>query len=163
MTKHSKVVMMTMTSAVQLKQCRKYTQKCHFSLFWSKSKYGILGDNLLPWIFDIDINGKQDTKAHHGELWSRTWSIKTIGWIGDFGLLKGDLTFHSQTLVKDQRGFMKFGLTKISNIWVGYFDQSNETNVDRTMWLFRDMWKPVEDNACMEVKRGTMCLVGHCG
>ena len=33
MTMHSKMVMMMMTPARDLEQCRKYIQKCHLSLF----------------------------------------------------------------------------------------------------------------------------------
>lgn len=58
---------------------------------------------------------------------------------------------------------MKSRITKISNIWVGYFDQSNESDVDRTRWLFKDTWKFVKDKSCMEVKHGTICIVDHFG
>lgn len=120
-----------------------------------------MGDNLLPWIFDIDINSKQDTKARHGELWSWTWLIETIGWIGGFGFSKGDLTISSWTLVKDQGNVIKSERSEISNIWVGYFDQSNESNMDKIGWLFIDTRKYVENNGYLEMKYGAMYLVDY--
>lgn len=49
---HGKVVMMTMTSTRELKQCRKDIQNATFFYVDLKSKHGILGNNLLSQIFD---------------------------------------------------------------------------------------------------------------
>lgn len=70
-----------------------------------------------------------------------------------FDQSKGDLAiFQLNHVVKDQRVFLKSGLSEISDIWVGYFDKSNESDLDRIKWLFRDTWKSVEDNGYIGAK-----------
>lgn len=68
-------------------------------------------------------------------------------------LSKGNLAIcPSNHVVKDQGVFVKYGLSENSNNLVGYIDKSNESDLDRIKWLFRDAWKSVKDNSCMGAK-----------
>lgn len=50
----------------------------------------------------MNINGKEDTKAYHGEVWGWTSLIKAIVELMIFGWSKDILTNLSRMLAKDQ-------------------------------------------------------------